>query len=122
MKLYKETTSIEGKADRTAKRSVVIPVILIFICIIAFLYFGICTFAGMKYTTFDYYNTLIKKCEVSSSPEKAVEEAKHMIFVIRACVAFGGVALVLSVTGLILCVKTIIKRIKFKKQLRHEIK
>lgn len=117
MKRNQETTSVEVCANSTAKKSIIIPIVLIIVFIIALYFFSICIYGGMKYTTSDYYNTLIHKFEVSDPHEKAVAEAKIRIAVLRGLVAFSGLALVGSVTGIILCVKTIIKRKKMDRDI-----
>ena len=100
------------------KRSVAVPIVLFFVFFIALYFFGICTYGGMKYATSDYYRIMIHKFEVSASHEEAVAAAKHEIFIIRVLVAFSVVAVISSVVGIVMCIKSLIKRIKLKKQLK----
>lgn len=117
MKHKKDTASAVTNEKTAAKRSVVFPIILIFVFIITLYFFGICTSGGIQYTTSDYYNALIHKFEVSAPHDEAVAAARRSIFVLRALVAFSTVAAVSSAVGIILCIKTVIKRSRLKKQL-----
>ena len=101
-----------------AKRSVIIPILLIFVFIITLYFFGICTWGGFQNTTTGYYKTLIHKFEVSASHEEAVSAAKRHIFFLRALVTFSAAAAVSSAAGIVLCIRTVIKRIRLKRQLR----
>ena len=118
MKRTIEISSIGKQTNSTANKSVIIPILLIFVFIITLYFFGICTWGGMQYTTSDYYNTLIYKFEVSSPHDEAVAAARSSIIVLRALVMFSVIATVSSVAGIILCVKTVIKSIKMKRQLK----
>ncbi|MBO7473803.1 MAG: hypothetical protein J6U00_07340 [Ruminococcus sp.] len=118
MKRTLEISSIEKQTNSTANKSVIIPILLIFVFIITLYFFGICTFGGMQYTTSDYYDTLIHKFEVSASHDEAVAAARSSIIVLRALVMFSIIAAVSSVAGIVLCIKTVIKSIKLKMQLK----
>ena len=118
MKNKGDTEKLVTYEKPAAKRSVLLPIALIFVFIITLYFFGICTWGGMQYTTSDYYNTLIHKYEVSAPHDEAVAAAKRSIFVLRALVAFSAAAAVSSAVGIILCIRAVIKRIRLKKQLK----
>ena len=118
MKLIIEISSVENQTNSTANKSVIIPILLIFVFIITLYFFGICILGGMQYTTSDYYNILIHKFEVSAPHDEAVAAARSSIIVLRALVTFSIVAAASSVAGIVLCTKTVIKSIKLKRQLK----
>ena len=118
MKRTTETTSIENQMNNPANKSVIIPILLIFVFIITLYFFGVCSFGGMQYTTSDYYKTLIHKFEVSAPHDEAVAAARRSIIFLRALVALSVMAAISSAAGIVLCIKTLIKRIKLKRRLR----